>query len=160
MAAWADMARLHRSRVIRFLCGRLYSTDQSEKHAAATALGSIMGDRELVDEAKARDTLRRFFWALSEESGAVPFGAPEAIGEILARRPELQEDFLPVLLSMLYTEELFQTGAIELGLLWALARIGPSPSGFPTTARKALRKMAESHPDPEARYRASQILAG
>ena len=71
----------------------------------------------VVPAARLQDLLRRLFWALNDESGAVPYGVPEAIGEILAVRPACQREFLPVLCSMLTHEEMIQTGPIERGIV-------------------------------------------
>ena len=49
---------------------------------------------------------RRFFWALNDESGAVPYGVPEAVGEILAVRPEMQPTFLSILCAHLTEEDM------------------------------------------------------
>ena len=97
----AAFARGWPVRVVRFLTGRLYSADEAEKWNAVRALGAVCADRNVMPPAKLLDFMRRFFWALSDESGAVPFGVPEAVGEVLAQRPELHKRFLPVLCSML-----------------------------------------------------------
>jgi methylated-DNA-[protein]-cysteine S-methyltransferase len=118
------LARANAQKVLRYLSGRLCSADEDEKWRAVRAFERVAGDREIVSHERAIELLRRFFWALNDESGAVPYGVPEAIGAILAVRPELQPEYLPILRSMIHEEGMLQTGPIEQGVRWALGRIG------------------------------------
>ncbi|MBW2457267.1 MAG: hypothetical protein JRI68_22355, partial [Deltaproteobacteria bacterium] len=85
-AALREAARPSAAKVVRFLVGRLYGSAEG-RSPAAVALGVVAGDRSLVSDERAADLLRRFLWSLNDESGAVPYGVPEAMGEVLARRP-------------------------------------------------------------------------
>jgi methylated-DNA-[protein]-cysteine S-methyltransferase len=147
------------SRLLRYLSGRLCSADEGEKWRAVWGLGVLAGDGQLVSQDQATDLLRRFFWALNDESGAVPWGAPEAIGEILAVRPELRDTFLPMLCSLVTDEDMLQTRAIERGVLWALGRVGPPVARCAPEAVEALRVAAATHPDRETRQVAARSLA-
>ena len=145
------VARQQVARVIRYLNGRLYSGDAGEKWQAVRALGALLRDRELVDDRRATDLLRRFVWALNDESGAVPYGMPEAIGEVLAVRPEFQQAFLPILCSLLTEDDMSQTGPVEQGALWAVGRVGRPVSEYSSEVVSAVRAAAEKHPDLETR---------
>lgn len=153
------LTRLKTGRVLRYLVGRLVSDSEEEKWRAVRSLGRVVGDRQMVSHARATDLLRRFFWALNEESGAVPYGMPEAIGEILAVRSELQADFLPILCALATDEAMLQTGPIERGVLWALGRVGPPVGRCSPEAVEAVAAAARKHPDPETRKVAGQSLA-
>ncbi len=156
------LLRLARGRIgwtLRRLTARLYSACESEKGQAVWGLGVLVADRQLVGQEEAAEQLRRFFWALSDESGMVPYGVPEAIGEILARRPELQEHFLPMLCSLMTDEDRVQSGAIERGVIWALGRVGPPVARAAPEAVEALRTLSETHPDRETREAAGRSLA-
>jgi hypothetical protein len=143
------------ARLLRFLIGRLYSADEEEKMRAVRALGTIVGDRELLSHDVVQDLLRRFFWAMNDESGGVPFGIPEAIGEILAQRHEFQDDYLPLLCSMLTDEEMCQTGPIEKGIVWALGRIGSRTE----VSQEALQSVVKSHSDQNVRELAEEAFS-
>jgi len=153
-----DLARKQTSRVLRYLCGRLYSDSEAEKWRAVRALGVVVADGQIVSSQQATELLRRFLWALNDESGTVPYGIAEAMGEILAIRPELQGDFLPVLCSLVTTEGMFQTGAIEHGVLWALGRVGQPVARCSPEAVEAVRVASMTHPDPETREIALRSL--
>ena len=145
------LARTRTSRVIRFLSGRLCSADDEGKWRAVRALGAVTGESAIVSTSKGRDLLRRFLWSLNDESGTVPFGVPEAIGEILTRRHEFQEEYLPLLCSMLTQEDMIQTGSIERGVMWAMGRVGAPVADCSPAAVKALQFAVLSHPAEETR---------
>ena len=156
--ALLPLARKETARVLRYLSGRLYSDSEVEKWRAVRALGVVVADGQIVSSQQATELLRRFLWALNDESGTVPYGIAEAMGEILAIRPELQGDFLPVLCSLVTTEGMFQTGAIEHGVLWALGRVGQPVARCSPEAVEAVRVASMTHPDPETREIALRSL--
>jgi hypothetical protein len=139
------------ARTLRHLSGRLCSEDADIKWRAVRALGALAADPALLTDEKLSEQLRRYLWSLNDESGAVPFGIPEAIGEILARRPSLQEAFLPLICSMTHEEEVTQAGAIERGIVWAIGRVGASALSCDPDVLMRIRDMAASHPDPDTR---------
>lgn len=153
--ALLELARLEPQRVLRYLNGRLYSSEEDEKWRAVRALGIVAG---VLDEPKLSELLRRFVWALNDESGAVPFGIPEAMGEILAARPQLQPAYLPILCSLVTEPEMAQAGVIERGAIWALGRVGPPVAAVAPEAVAALARFADVHPDPATREEAMRSL--
>jgi len=156
--ALLPLARKETARVLRYLSGRLYSDSEVEKWRAVRALGVVVADDLIVSRQQATELLRRFLWALNDESGMVPYGIPEAIGEVLAVRPELQGDFLPMLCSLVIDEAMLQAGGIERGILWALGRVGPPVARCSPEAVGAVRVASMTHPDPETREIASRSL--
>lgn len=152
------IARERVPRVIRFLNGRLYLGDQEVKRKTIRALGAVAADAGVLDRQRTEDLLRRFVWALNDESGAVPYGVPEAIGEVLAVRPEFQPGFLPILCSLLTEDDMSQTGPVERGALWAVGRVGQPVGAYSKEVVAAVRAAAESHPDPATRETARASL--
>jgi hypothetical protein len=157
--ALLELARNRPGRVVRFLTGRLYSADQDDKWRAVGMFGVLAGRPGLLTDARLLDLLRRFLWALNDESGAVPFGVPEAVGEILAARPEHRAPLLPILCTMLTGAETFQTGPVERGLYWALGRIGPDVCHHCPDVLAIVAAAARSHPDAETRAMAASVFA-
>jgi hypothetical protein len=147
------------ARTIRFLSSRLFSADDRTKWKAVRSLGVVVSERDAVSSDRARELLRRFFWSLKDESGTVPFGVPEAIGEVLAVRTELQPEFLSILCSLAYHPELVQAGRIEHGVFWALGRLGQASALCSPEAVKAVTLAAHEHPDPESRRIAAWALS-
>ena len=159
---WTELVQLARrdsGKVLRFLISHLCSGDAGLKWKTVRALGVVAADREGMGEDRIRELLRRFVWLLSDESGNVPFGVPEAFGEVLAARPEFQEEFLPLLCSLAYDSERNQTGLIERGVFWALGRVGASVAACSPEAVEAVVRAAAEHADPETRNIAAWALS-
>jgi AraC family transcriptional regulator of adaptative response/methylated-DNA-[protein]-cysteine methyltransferase len=146
------------ARTLRYLTARLYSPDPEIKWRAVNALGALAADHALLSDQKLSEQLRRYFWFLNDESGAVPFGIPEAIGEVISCRPSLQEAFLPLICSMVNEEEVTQTGAIERGVIWAIGRVGVPAVRCNADILPRIRSMAAAHSDPETRQVAQWAL--
>jgi hypothetical protein len=151
---WTGLVRLARrgpAKTLRYLTSRLSSADAALKWQAVRALAAVTGDREGISENRIRALLRRFVWLLSDESGNVPFGVPEAFGEVLVAHPEFQAEFLPLLCSLAYHPERIQTGPIEQGVFWALGRVGPPAAACSPEAVEAVVRAAHQHPEPQTR---------
>jgi hypothetical protein len=146
-----QLARRDPAKTLRYLTSRLCSADAPLKWKAVRALAAVAGDREGMSDDRIRGLLRRFLWLLSDESGNVPFGVPEAFGEVLVARPELQAEFLPLLCSLAYDPERTQTGLIEQGVFWALGRVGQPAAACSPEAVEAVVRAAHEHPEPETR---------
>ncbi len=147
------------AKTIRFLSSRLCSADDATKWKALRSLGVVIGERNAVSGERARELLRRLFWSLKDESGTVPFGIPEAIGEVLAVRTELQPEFLSSLCGLAYHPELAQTGSIERGVFWALGRLGRASALCSPEAVEAVMWAARQHHDAESRKIAAWALS-
>ncbi len=157
--ALLELARQDSAKVLRFLTARLCTGDDDMKWKAVRALGVVAGEREVTGEERVRELLRRFVWQMSDESGNVPYGIPEAFGEVLVARPELQEEFLPLLCSLAYDPERTQFGPIEQGVIWALARVGAPAAACSPEAVEAVVRAAAEHHDPQTRHLASWALS-
>lgn len=153
------LARERPGRVVRFLAGRLCVANQDEKWRAVRAFGVLAREPDVFTDARILDLLQRFLWALNDESGAVPYGVPEAMGEILAARPEHRPSILPILCGMLTEAETFQTGVIERGIYWAMGRIGPDVLVHCPEVLDVVATAARHHPDQETRTTAAETLA-
>ena len=156
--ALVALARGKPGRVVRFLTGRLYVADEGTKWRAVRAFGVLAREPGLLTDARVHDLLQRFLWALNDESGAVPYGVPEAMGEILAARPERRASIVPLLCGMLSEEDTFQTGAVERGIYWALGRIGPDVPTHCPDVLEVVAAAARSHADAGTRATAAEAL--
>jgi hypothetical protein len=156
--AFEAAVRANPRRATRYLVGRLCSADPTEKWRAVRALGDLAHDPALLPADQLEDLLRRFLWTLNDESGAVPFGVPEAMAEVLAAHPELHAAYIPVLGSCLDSDDLSQVGAIEQGVIWGLGRLGSATAKHAPHAVEALRTVASNHADPETRRLAAEAL--
>jgi hypothetical protein len=78
-----------------FLC----STDKNVKKNAVTAMGEVVSRIAEDDIEFARTIMRRLMLNLNDESGGIGWGAPEAMGEIMARNEKLAEEYHKILIS-------------------------------------------------------------
>jgi len=78
-----------------FLC----STDKKIKEHAVTAMGEVVSKIAEDDIEFGRTIMRRLMLSLTEESGGIGWGAPEAMGEIMARNKKLAEEYHKILIS-------------------------------------------------------------
>ncbi len=142
-----------RSKLLRRITARLYSFKKEEKWRAVAALGIIAEGDGLGKDSIDR-LVKRYLWALNDESGAVPYGIPEALGEIAAVRPEWRDSLVPILVSCVIHEEMVQTGPILAGALWALGRIGRLNE---TEAKRMVPGLEQALDDREPSVRASAL---
>ena len=107
----------------------LYSPDDRERFQAALDLGAHAEKQWRENPDAVRELLRRLSWSLNEESGATGWGAPEAIGEIAARIPEMEKLYGGVFPGYLSHAEVFLDNAVlDTGALWAIGRLGAGSS--------------------------------
>lgn len=91
---------------------------------AIEALGVVADRIAEEDPAYVRNCLRRLHWSLSDESGAICWHAPEAIAEIVRRRPALFTDYVPIVVSLLRSLEPEDLVRFRAGILWGIGRLG------------------------------------
>ncbi len=120
---------MSRARGARQFLKALYSPDDRERYQAALDLGAFTALQWQEKPDAVRELLRRLAWSLNEESGATGWGAPEAIGEIAARIPEMEKLYGSVFPGYLsHTEVFLDNAVLDMGALWAIGRLGPGSS--------------------------------
>ena len=140
-------------RLLRRIVSLLYSSEPEKKWQGVSALGVVFGAGGLGGDKLDRQ-VQRLIWAMNDESGAVPYGIPEALGELVAVRPELRAQILPLLVSYLVEHELFQTGPILAGAIWALGRVGIEE---PEERRRVLPGLAAALSDDGSEVRGAAL---
>ena len=112
-------------RLLRPLLSFIRSDDLQLRHRAAAAMGYVTAIIAETDLEAARDVVRRLLLSLTEESGGIGWGSPEALGEILARHERLSVEFAHILLSYACIDEenYLDHEPLQRGVLWGLARL-------------------------------------
>ena len=87
----------------------LYSPDEAVKSKAVSAFGVMMERLAGEDMEAARVIMRRLMWSLNDESGGIGWGAPEAMGEAMARHEGLAREYAPILISYIRHDGNYQT---------------------------------------------------
>ncbi|MBF0432754.1 MAG: HEAT repeat domain-containing protein [Fibrobacteria bacterium] len=94
------------------------------KWRAISATGVVARLLEKEDPAKAREIIRRLVWMLSEESGNIAWGAPEAMAEMMVYSDKLVPDFASILVSYIYEDGNFlEFEPLQAGALWGISRL-------------------------------------
>jgi HEAT repeat protein len=122
--------------VINPLFSFLLSNDEPTKWRAVTAMGAVVA--RLADEnmESARVIVRRLMWSLNDESGGIGWGAPEAIGEIIARHQGMAEEYAKVLISYIWEEgNYLEYPLLQRGALWG---VGRAAQGWPHLMKDAI----------------------
>ena len=86
-------------KIITALISLLYNPDPIIKERSITALGYAVSKIAEKDMESARVVMRRLVLSLTEESGGIGWGAPEAMGEIMARNYQLALEYHQMLIS-------------------------------------------------------------
>ena len=119
-----ELRELPASRVINPLIGALCSNNETVRWHAVTALGPIVADLADRNMEAARVVMRRFMWSLNDESGGIGWGAPEAMGEIMAVHDRLAEEFGHMLVAYMREDGFYlELPQLQHGLMWGLARL-------------------------------------
>lgn len=121
--ALEKLRRLPARRVINPLFSFLLSSDEQIKWRAVTAFGAVLANLASQDPESARVVMRRLMWSLNDESGGIGWGAPEAMGEIIASHEGLAREYAPVLISYIWEQgNYLEYEMLQQGALWAIGR--------------------------------------
>jgi hypothetical protein len=106
------------------LFSALHSPEEEIKWRAVRAMGVVVAQLARADMEVARDVMRRLMWRLNDESGGIGWGAPEAMGEIMACHQRLAEEYSPMLLSYLRRDGNYLENVLLIrGALWGICRL-------------------------------------
>jgi hypothetical protein len=122
--ALCELAAKAPRQVVNPLFSFLMHEDENVRWRAVSAMGAVINALADQDMEGARVIMRRLMWSLNDESGGIGWGAPEAMGEILARHEGLANEFVPVFISYLNPDGNFlEYELLQRGLMWGLARL-------------------------------------
>lgn len=113
-------------------------------HRAAVALGATIALIAEKEPEAARNIIRRFIWHLSEESGNIGWGIPEAFGESLAASPMLADTYYKILISRIidlgFDDNYCDNDQLRRSCYWAIGRLAAARPDLGEYARKWLIK--------------------
>lgn len=116
---------VRKRRVLGLLVSLTFDPHEQIAWRAVEAMG-LAADRVAEDDPDfVRGHLRKLYWLLSEESGGVCWRAPEAMAEIVRRRPEMFADYVPIVVSLIVSMAEEDLDHFRPGTLWAIGRLGP-----------------------------------
>lgn len=118
--------------------------DPELRHKAAIALGATVAKLAETDFEKACVVIRRFMWHMSEESGNIGWGIPEAFAECLAASPVLAEKYRNILISYIidlgHDDNYCDNDILRRSCYWAIGRFAQAQPELAEKARPWLEK--------------------
>jgi hypothetical protein len=145
----AELA-VRRRRVLGSLIALTYAADARMSWRAVEAVGAAAFRIAADDPERVRDLLRRLLWLINDESGGICWRAPEAMAEILRRRPTLYADYIPIVTSLLVNLEEEDLEHFRVGILRAIGRLGALSADHFRDVAPAVAS-ALTHTDPQVR---------
>jgi len=139
-----------RRRVLGGLIALTYDPDLQVVWRAIEAMGMAVDEVARSDKAYAKEHMRRLYWLITEEAGAVFWRAPECMAECCVRRPTLFKSHVPIAFHLLETLEEEDLEHFRPGTLWAIGRlIGVAGEDLHTVLPLVVEAL--DRPDPQAR---------
>ena len=122
--AIAEVSRYPARKVINVLISFYYDPDPLVRWRAIDATGWIVSAHADADMESARVIMRRLMWMLNDESGGIGWGAPEAIGAILALNSRLADEYGSILISYAASAcNFLEHPVLQRGVLWGLGTL-------------------------------------
>ena len=160
---WQEFAALDPQKLVGPLFSALCFLNQTVKWHAVTWFGLCVPQISQQRTEAARIVMRRFLWSLNDESGGIGWGAPEAMGEIMACESTLAAEYHSLLLSYIqdrqgpdnYLEHL----PLREGAYWGIARLAQSRPDLVQPSSDLLISAADNEDSLTCRVLASLSLA-
>ena len=119
-----ELFQLPARQVINPLFSFLLHHDEQVKWRAVSAMGDVVANLAEKDMESARVVMRRLMWILNDESGGIGWGAPEAMGEIIACHDGLAKEYASVLVSYVREDGNFlEYEPLQRGAVWGIGRV-------------------------------------
>ena len=147
----ADVLQLPLRQVVNPLISFFYHPEPIVRWRAVSAFGAVAAALAESQPEAARVLMRRLMWHLNDESGGIGWGAPEAMGESLARSAQLATEYHCILVSYICTDgNYLEHPILQRGTLWAVGRLAEVRPALAADATASLVPFLSS---PDAHHR-------
>ncbi len=110
--------------VVNPLIGLFCHGEDRIRFRATAAMGAVVSALADTNMESARVVMRRLLWTLNDESGGIGWGAPEALGEIMACHEALADEYCRMLGSYINAEgNYLEHELLQRGALWGVGRL-------------------------------------
>ena len=118
--ALVSEANKNQAKVLKYVQSYIYGDyDDPIRWQAISAFGHLAHEYADIYDEPYRNVLRRSLWAMNDESGNVPWSAPEVMAAIIKAAPKYNYDFTaPMLTNGL------DNPMCHIGVLWAVGHLG------------------------------------
>jgi len=123
-AAAEALCRYPPRRVVNPLIGFFCHPEPLVRWRAIAAMGTVVSALAEKEMESARVVMRRLMWSLNDESGGIGWGAPEAMGDIMAKSRPLADEYACILVSYMDPDgNYLEHPVLQRGLLWGVGRL-------------------------------------
>jgi hypothetical protein len=153
---FAEIAELaaERRRALGILVSLTFDADPVIAWRSVEAIG-VASDRVAEkNKATVRNLLRRLHWLLSEECGGYCPLAPQAMAEIVRRRPEAFGEYTGIVVTLLKSMAEEDLAHFRPAVLWAIGRLAPVAS---KEIEWVLARVVSALDDPDAQVRGMAV---
>lgn len=110
-------------RALGGLVALTFDTDTSVVWRSVEAMGLAVREVAKTNKRYAKEHMRRLYWLITEEAGAVFWRAPECMAECCAQVPDLFRSHIPIAFHLLETLEEEDLEHFRPGAIWAIGRL-------------------------------------
>lgn len=140
------LAEKKHSQTLKYIQMNLFEDINSPlRWHAIEALGRLARELAPKELEIYRNLLRRFLWAMNDESGNVPWSSPEAMGSIIVNQPFLLGEYTPMLIT-----NALDNPMCHRGMLWAAWQIAKTRNSLVLPFVKEIAPFIKST-DPDLR---------
>jgi len=120
-AAIIEVGRANNARALRYVQMNLWGDYRNpQRWYAITALEALAEVYAADNDEIYRNVIRRAVWAMADESGNVPWAAPEMMTAVIKARPTQYQEFIKIMIS-----NGLDSPMCHLGVLWSIGYLGP-----------------------------------
>ena len=139
-----------KKRVLGTLIALTYDSELEVVWRSIEAMGLAVERLASSEKRYLKEHMRRLYWLITEEAGAVFWRAPECMAECCVRLPTLFKSHIPIAFHLLETLEEEDLEHFRPGTLWAIGRlIGVAGKDLHTVLPLVIEAL--DRPDPQAR---------
>ena len=118
----SSVLKLPEQKTVSHIIAHFYDPNDHIRYNAFAALGMVTASLADKNMESARVVFRRLMWTLNDESGGIGWGAPEAMGEILARHAKIADEFTNIFISYMNPDgNYLEHDILQRGLLWGVS---------------------------------------
>ena len=129
--AMEEISLMAPEKAVNALFTYIQNTSESVKWRAVRAMGRVVSGMAQSRPERARVIMRRLMWSLNDESGGIGWGAPEAMGEIMARNRNMAREYRNILLSYINPQgNYLEYAPLRKGAEWAVDRVKAEYADF------------------------------
>ena len=144
--AIVEAGRENNARALRYVQMNIWGDYRNaQRWHSISALAALAKEYAYDNEEIYRNVIRRAVWAMADESGNVPWAAPEMMSAVIKACPQHYKEFVKIMIT-----NGLDSPMCHLGVLWSVGYLGKDYAGEIEPFMPKLLKFLD-HKDPEMR---------